>query len=59
MIHQFESDGLNKNGKFEPILIEAIKCHHNNLAIYIKENLLSVKFEEIEKKSIFLQKHIS
>lgn len=44
MIHQIESDKLIEfDREYEIILKEAIKCHHNNLAIYIKDNFLLSK----------------
>lgn len=47
MIHQIESDVSNAGYTYELILAEAIKCHHNNLAVYIQDNLLSEPIEKI------------
>ena len=45
MIHLLEENHVNapNNNKFEICLEEAIKCHHNEIAAYIENNLIVLK----------------
>ncbi|KAK8899094.1 hypothetical protein M9Y10_001395 [Tritrichomonas musculus] len=46
LIHLLEESGVEPNDKtYEECLKMAIKCHHNDIANYIKENLLDEKIE--------------
>ena len=47
LIHLLEEDGVPPpNGSYESCLKESIKCHHNEIAEYIENNLLNEKEKE-------------
>ena len=49
LIHILEECNIEPYGKtYESVFIESIKCHHNNIAVYIQDNLLIKKEEEIK-----------
>ena len=56
MIHLLEENDIKPTDKtFKQCCEEAIKCHHNDIAIYIKENLLQAKDKFKELNDIFAQ----
>ena len=51
LIHLLENYGVEPTDpSFVECLLESIKCHHNDISIYIKNNLLS---NEISKNSVY------
>ena len=53
IIHLLESNEvLPPDNKYENLLIESIKCHHNNIAEYIENNLLPTNYNEINNTKI-------
>ena len=58
LIHILEENHVNPpNNSYEKCLEESIKCHHNDIANYILNNLIEEKDESIEKR--FNQNYIS
>ena len=58
MIHFLEENKvIPKDKSYEECLKESIKCHHNEIAIYIQDNLI-INYKEIPKRC-FTQSFIS
>ena len=63
LIHLLEENGIESEDKtFEECLKESIKCHHNDIANYIKENCLDEKILQLfsigrSKCFIFINKN--
>ena len=50
IIHILEEYNFQQKNSYQEYYNEAIKCHHNNIAVYIKENLMDEK--DINETSI-------
>lgn len=62
MIHFLEQNRVSppENDKsYEKCLEEAIKCHHNNIAVYIQSNLLNERIESNNLQNNFNKNSIS
>lgn len=51
-----ENNNNNNNNVYEDALIEAVKCHHNNVAEFIENNLFTQKIDLKEGQSEFNEK---
>ncbi|KAK8871885.1 hypothetical protein M9Y10_007630 [Tritrichomonas musculus] len=58
MIHILERDKVKPpNGSYERCFVEAIKCHHNEIARYIKENYIEKSMKDEKYKSCTFRYH--
>ena len=58
MIHILERDNVKPpNGSYERCFVEAIKCHHNEIARYIKENYIEKSMKDEKYKSCTFRYH--
>lgn len=49
LIHLLEESHVQPEDRtYESVLMEAMKCHHNEIAFYVKENLMMNKIDENE-----------
>ena len=49
LIHFLEENNVKpEDGTYKECYKEAIKCHHNDIAMYIKDNLLQLKEEDLD-----------
>ena len=48
IIHLLEEDNIKpENDSYDNCFIESVKCHHNSIAKYVKDNFLNEKDESV------------